>query len=419
MKRLALLLIASVGAVAGAAGQPVASAKEPAVVHATAALAVVGSEIEQPKLVWLHPQTLKQLKRGSVSLPGAFSVIMSPSRVRVAAGSAGRGLQIVDVKRMKLLRRVATRPGWSVHPITWPTATRLLALEWNDGTSRQTLVVVDPASRKVVRRVAVDGYSSWQAAGNEVVLLGRPGDGLGPASLVVVDRDGNARAVVLERIQAGGQQEGTDEEPTYRTASPGLAVDPASGHAYVVGEAALVADVDLATLEVAYRELARPASLLGRFLAWLQPAAHGKIVNGWHRQAVSLGGGKLAVSGSDYDRTSRSPTGLELVDVRAATMRRLEERASYTMLASGMLLVAGDASSGDGEWIGMGLAAYTLDGDKLWHVLDGVPVSWAQTVGGYAYVVGEEAYPATVRVIDLADGSVRTLRGQMPFFVTG
>ena len=66
----------------------------------------------------------------------------------------------------------------------------------------------------------------------------------------------------------------------------------------------------------------------------------------------------------------------------------------------------------------MGLAAYTLDGDKLWHVLDGEPVSWSAT-GGYAYVVGKESHPETVRVIDIADGSVRTVRGQMPFFVTG
>jgi hypothetical protein len=83
------------------------------------------------------------------------------------------------------------------------------------------------------------------------------------------------------------------------------------------------------------------------------------------------------------------------------------------------LLVGGDQGAGDGTWTGMGLAAYTLDGQKLWHVLDGEPVSWVQSTGGYAYVVGEEAYPPTVRVIDLADGSVRTLRGQLPLFVTG
>ena len=33
--------------------------------------------------------------------------------------------------------------------------------------------------------------------------------------------------------------------------------------------------------------------------------------------------------------------------------------------------------------------------------------------------MGEDAYPPTVRVIDLADGTVRTLRGQMPMFVSG
>jgi hypothetical protein len=158
--------------------------------------------------------------------------------------------------------------------------------------------------------------------------------------------------------------------------------------------------------------------LLGRFLEWLQPAAHGKVVNGWHRQVVALGEGRLAVAGSDYDRLRRTPSGLELVDVPSGTMRRLEGRASYALVASGTLLVAGDQSTGDGTWTGMGLAAHTVDGEKLWHVLDGEAVSWAQTAGGYAYVAGPDAYPPTVRVIDLADGSMRTLRGQLPMFVT-
>ena len=99
-------------------------------------------------------------------------------------------------------------------------------------------------------------------------------------------------------------------------------------------------------------------------------------------------------------------------------MRGLEERASFTLAAGGRLLVAGDASEGDGIWTGMGVAAYTPNGEKLWHVLDGQPVGWLQATGGYAYVVGRESYPQTVRVIDLADGSVRTVRGQLPLFVT-
>ncbi len=405
MKRTVLLLAGLATLVAGAVGQPVAAAKEPAVAHATAALAVVGGESEQPKLVWLNPQTLKQLRRGAVELPGAFAVVMSPTRARAVAGSAGRGLQIVDVKRMKAVGRVASRPGWSVHPIAWPAASRVLALEWNDRLG-QALLVADPAARRVVRRIAFTGYSTWARAGSGVVALGRLGEGVGPASLLVVDRDGGTRTVTLERISAGGEQSGSDDEPDYRIASPGLAVDLAAGHAYAVGASSLVADVDLDTLAVSYRDVRRPAALA-------------KVVSGWHRQAVALGDGRLAVAGSDYDRLRRDPSGVDLVDVPSGTTRRLEARASYALVASGRLLVAGDQGAGDGTWTGMGLAAYTLDGQKLWHVLDGEPVSWVQSTGGYAYVVGEEAYPATVRVIDLADGSVRTLRGQLPLFVTG
>ena len=405
MKRTVLLLAGLATLVAGAVGQPVAAAKEPAVAHATAALAVVGGEIEQPKLVWLHPRTLKQLRRGAVKLPGAFAVITSPTRARAVAGSAGRGLQIVDVKRMKAVGRVAPRPGWSVHPISWPAASRVLALEWNDRLGR-ALLVADPAARRVVRRIAFTGYSTWARAGSGVVALGRLGEGVGPASLLVVDRDGGTRTVTLERISAGGEQSGSDDEPDYRIASPGLAVDLAAGHAYAVGPSSLVADVDLDTLAVSYRDVRRPAALA-------------KVVSGWHRQAVALGDGRLAVAGSDYDRLRRDPSGVDLVDVPSGTMRRLEARASYVLVASGRLLVAGDQGEGDGTWTGMGLAAYTLDGQKLWHVLDGEPVSWVQSTGGYAYIMGEEAYPPTVRVIDLADGSVRTLRGQLPLFVTG
>ena len=189
-------------------------------------------------------------------------------------------------------------------------------------------------------------------------------------------------------------------------ASPALAVDLVARRAYVVGQSTLVADVDLSTLAISYRDTRRPAAIT-------------KIVTGWHRQAVALGDGRLALAGSNYDRLRRDPAGLQLVDVQTGTMRNLEERASFALVASGRLLVAGDRSAGDGTWTGMGLAAYTLDGDKLWHVLDGEPVSWVQTTGGYAYVVGKESHPETVRVIDIADASVRTVRGQMPFFVTG
>lgn len=409
MKRVGLLLTVFVGFTAAGSVGTVAAAKEPAVAHQTAALAVVGGEIEQPKLAWLHPQTLKQLKRGVLKLGGAFAVVMSPSRARAVAGTSGGGLEIVDVKRMKRVGYVAKRAGWSVHPISWPTPMRVFALEWNDRLAKQTLLVADPVSRRAVKRIAFDGYSTWARTADGVAAVGGPRGEIGPARLLAADRDGNVRSVVLDRVSAGGLTEGSEYEPTHRVASPGLAIDTTTGHAYVVGKSALVADIDLATLTVTYRELA-PARAL---------AARTKVVNGWHRQAVPLGGGKLAVAGSEYARSRSDPSGLELVDTQAGTVRRLESRGSFVLVASGRLLVAGDAGQGDGTWTGMGVAAYSLDGEKLWHTLDGEPVSWLQAAGGYAYVMGEDAYPPTVRVIDLGDGTVRTLRGQMPMFVSG
>ena len=405
MKRIALLLAALATLVAGAA-----AAKEPAIVHATAALAVVGGEVQQPKLVWLDPYSLRQLKRGVVKLPGAFAVVRSPSGVRAAAGSSGAGLTIINVKRMKRVVQLALarRPGWSVHPISWPAADRILALEWNDRLGAQALLVVDPAARRVVRRIAFDGLFTWARAGSGVVAVGGPAQSIGPARLIVVDRNGAARTVTLDRISAGAEQAGTEEEPVHRMAWPGLAVDPASRFGYVVGKAKLVAQVDLESLAVTYRELTPARSL----------ARRGKMATGWYREAVWVGDEQLAVSGREYDGLRSEPAGIELVDLEAGSVTRLEGRATNVQMASGRLVVAGERNEGNNVWTGMGVSAYTSEGAKLWHALDGQPVSWVQAAGGYAYIAGPDAYPPTVRVIDLADGAVRTLRGQMPMFVT-
>ena len=113
------------------------------------------------------------------------------------------------------------RAGWSVHPISWPTPMRVFALEWNDRLATQTLLVADPVSRRAVKRIAFDGYSTWA----RTPTASLPWDGLGgtrsgPPRLLVADRDGNARSVVLDRISAGGQTEGSEDEPTHRDRIP-------------------------------------------------------------------------------------------------------------------------------------------------------------------------------------------------------
>jgi hypothetical protein len=407
MKRMALLL----AGLAVALATSVAAAKEPAVVHATAVLAIAGGDAGQAELAWLDPRTLARLKRGAVKLVDANGVVYSPNGSKIAVGSSAFGVRIVDVRRMRRLSTgTGRRLGWHLSPISWPTPRRLLALELHERLPSTRLVVIDPSARRVVKRTPLDPpFSHLEIAGRELIALGSPADGIGPAQVIVVDADGGMRRVSISRIPAGGRTEGAEDDPTYTLASPGLAVDVAGRKAYVVGQAPLLAEIDLDSLAVTYRDLSSPRSL----------AARAKVVTGWSRQATWLGDGRLVVTGAEYDRLRSAPAGLQVIDVRSGTTRMLEPRASMAVPSQGLLLAAGGARDGQTEVeSGMGLSALSANGEVLWRALGDQVVWWVQTAGGYAYVVGEESYPKTVRVIDLADGSVRTLRGQVPFFVT-
>jgi hypothetical protein len=411
MKRIALLVAVLSAAVAGSAGPQVAAAKEPAVAHSTAVLAVVGGQISQPKVVWLNPRTLEQLKRGVVRLGDAESTVLSPNGRRMAVGGSAFGVRVVDVSRMKLLSKgTGRRLGWSIDPISWPTSGRLLALEWHQRLPGNRLVVIDPVARRVLRRTPVEPLSCWEVAGRDLVAISSSPESIGPARVLVIDPNGAMRSVALDRIPAGGRMEGSEEDPTYRLASPGLAVDPVGRRAYVPGQAPLLAEIDLDSLTVTYRELASSRSL----------AARTKVVTGWTREAAWLGDGRIAVAGAEYDGLRSTPSGLVVIDVGSGTVRTVEPRSSVSLASRGIVLAAGGTYDGQTEVeSGMGITAFAPDGEQFWHALGDQAVWWAQAAGGYAYVAGPDAYPPTVRVIDLANGAVWTARGQLPLFVTG
>src|SRR5207253_3469117 len=106
---------------------------------------------------------------------------------------------------------------------------------------------------------------------------------------------------------------------------PALAVDPSGKRAAVVGSGGLVAEVDLDTLAVAYHPQAARS-----------PARAGKAFEGWHRDALWLPNGTLAVTGMDYQWTvkngaeemSGTPAGVTLVDTRQWTSRVVDDGAS-------------------------------------------------------------------------------------------
>jgi hypothetical protein len=406
MTRVVALLLG----VLAAAAVTSASAKEPVPQQASAVLAMLGEDSGQGTLVWLNARTLRQLSRGSVPLGGATGTVYSPTGGRIAAGSAGLGIRIVDVFRMKQLSRIARRSMWEITPIAWPLNRRLLALEFHQRLPQRNLVVIDPVARKVLRRIPLDlSFPTWRSVGADTILLAQPEGTIGSAQLFVVSPNGELRSVVLDRIAAGGVQEGAADEPDFGVADPGLAVDATARRAYVIGKEPVLAEIDLASLAVTYRALRETKRT---------PSRREKSLLGWSRQAEWLGDGRLAVTGADFQRLQSTPAGLTLVDVSDGSSAVVDSGASFSLKAADRVIAAGAWTDGADTWSGMGVAAYARDGARIWHVLGGEPVSWLQSAAGYAYVPGPDTAPSTTRVVDLRTGAVRTVRQAIPFFVT-
>jgi hypothetical protein len=373
------------------------------------------------RLAWLDPATLRALKRPSVSIAGgAWSPVFSPSGKQVALGGLGTiGVTIVDVRRMKVAGRVAATPyvNRRLEPILWSTPRRLLVLDSPRDSlgPRQRLLVVDPLSKKTVARYPTGEWLAWRAAGDRLVVLGRP--------------DPGAQRLLLTTVAASGRLLGAieiDVAPDQRMASsfslPGFAADAQRQVAYLVGPET-VTQVELESLHVSSIQLGRASSLAARLLGLLEDDAQAKIGHGpsYLRNATPLVDGRLAVSGSTIESMRQSPAGLELVDPRDGTRRTIEIRATAHELTQGLLLAFGTGWDGATQTAsGMGISAFTEDGTHLWSSLGAEPVWIVETAGGYAYVPTPElAYPSGTRVIDLATGKVlRTVKRELPTFVT-
>jgi hypothetical protein len=235
-----------------------------------------------------------------------------------------------------------------------------------------------------------------QAPGRLVVLLA-PHERIGTARLAVVDRTGGVRTVTLDGIRVGTKP-GSPTDPSSTSVHPGLAVDPERGRAFVVPAGERLAEVDLATLRVTYRDTSERRSLFARFARWLDPPAQAKSMNGPMREAVWLGDDTLAVTGVDHSEattregTTRSmlPAGLRLVDTGSWTYRKLDAGISTVSLSRGVLLANGWTFRSNGteaEETHTGLIGYALDGTERYRLFPGRSVTFATHAGrGYLTV---------------------------------
>jgi hypothetical protein len=354
------------------------------------------------KLARLDPRSLEPLPGRQLDLPGPWWVLsVAPDRSMAVLGNeASSKLAVVDLAGMRLLGMVRVKSlAWTTTS-RWIGRSRLLLVMGELPVSRHSvMLMLDLHARRVLHRQRLAGpvLASGHLPGGLVLLLA-PDQGIGPATLAVVDERGRIRTVTLSGIVAGYESVETGGLLVDRQAFPGLAVDPEGRRAYVVAAAAPVAEVDLTTLRVGYHRLARPTSPLRRLANWLLPPAQAKgATDGPARRALWLGEGQLAVAGSDSvamntsqgARQVQRPSGLQLIDTRSWTVHQLDPHTSSIVLTDGRLFATGyryDSNSNHGEPKGYGLTIYGPGDRRPVHLMGSNAVWSIQVHGGLAYV---------------------------------
>ena len=301
-----------------------------------------------------------------------------------------------------------------------------------------TLVsAVDADARSVLWRRDLQGSLQAGAAyrGGFVLVLG-PKYAIGPSRLLLVAPDGHVRITRLDQIRSGWQRSGSGDRFVSHQWNPGLALDPASGRAFVVQAGAPVAEVDLRRLSVRYHQLAEPISFLGRLRDWLEPKAEAKAMEGPERRALWLGDGRLAVTGVDYQASVDShghqqeldkPAGLKLIDTRNWSVRTLDHTTSSVTFAGGGLFAFGTSwDSRTSKIGGSGLTAYDRSGRALYHRYGKQPIGGVTAVPRGVLVGGSQGSavfrhqdlldPRSGRVLGHVGVDVELITGDQPFW---
>jgi hypothetical protein len=393
-------------------------------------------------LVRVDPATLQPLPGRRVPLAGhTHGWSFSPDSTRIALGTdAPRAdVRLIDLRRMRVLGDVRVAPHGSVFATAWAGPNRVLAVVVDPGCcglGNTTVAGIDAGTRRVLWRRTLGGALMAAARFRRslvLVLSPRPRS-IGASRLVVVGPDNHVRTALLPEIRSGSEVAGGNDpaRSLVREANPGLAVDPSGARAFVVQADAPVAEVDLRTLRVRPHAFSKPVSLLGR----LEPQVQAKATEGSSREALWLGHGLLAVTGTDthaaVDGRGRqaqwdTPAGLKLIDTRGWRVRTLDARATSAVVVSGTLLASSLLwDSRTQKLSGSGLTGYALDGRRRFHLYGDDPISGVQPLGA-TVLVGGAAGSRTFRLGALLDArtgrelrrvrfGVSLLFGDQPFW---
>jgi hypothetical protein len=367
-------------------------------------LGIVGNKIMTQQLVRFDAATLRPAGATVPLAAHRYGWSLSPDGARVALGSSGVAcartgttLRLVDVNRMHSLGDLQIAASGPVQASAWLSPRRVVAVvgPGRCGSAKHTRVVaVDVDTGHVVTRTWVRGnlINTARAPGKLVLFFAPPGK-IGSVRLVVVGADGVVHQKLLEGVAAGQR---VVNGHAVVVATPGLAVDPVGGRAFVLTNWDGVTEVDLRTLRVGYHPLTE------RSLA--------KSMNGSEREALWLGNGLLALTGSDLVKLSTIPAGLKIVDTRTWKSRTVDSKVSRVELAGGVLLADGSSFDRDGGRTTStftGLIAYSRTGRELYRVFEGAPIGRTAVIAGRGYAtVGGMTYKNRTTEFDLATGKI-------------
>jgi hypothetical protein len=381
-------------------------------------LGVVWGEDDASFVARLDPRSLEPLPGPHAPLGRAGGPwALSPDGSQVVFAGY-RAIRVIELDRMRVLADIPGRGDFGA--VAWPEPRRVLlatGFNWEDGVEA---VVVDPVARRVLSRRSLGGSLQRFVPTDDglVLVLGPRSGGIGPARVVVVSPDGSVRALSLERIPAGFEHEELDGGLLDHYRMPGIAVDPSSDTAFVVGAEDVVAEVDLRGLDVRYHALRETTSLLDRLRDWIEPTVEAKgVSDGSARSAIWLGDGLLAVSGFDdhasFDQEGNqaqmsAPAGVSLVETQTWSRRMLQREATAASVAGDLLLVYGSRwNSETGVFEGAGLSAFDRAGERRFRLFGTQPFGDVQVAGRRAYVSFADSCGG--QIVDL--GSGRALGG--------
>jgi hypothetical protein len=385
---ISLVLVVALSACRSEEEAPVRT--KPASTSAATALVVRGGRLAEVDAHTLEPRGRAVHLRGHNG-----DVDLAPDGTRAAVGG-WKSVRIVDLTRFEVVADLPKPHGYS-RLVSWGDPGRIVVVNEVFRRNGIDVLVLDIDSGRLLssrRFAAEDGWTSVaRAAGGSVAFLLHPIGDIGPTRLVHVDRTGRSRLYRLDRIASGN--EWVESSSVIRDLWPGLALDSHGAHAYVVAADDLVAAVDLERGRLEYHSLEPSVSLAARLWNWLEPSAEAKASDWTQIGALWLGDGRLAlfgqravpiIEGDTLDEVGEG-LGFRLVDTDDWSVRTVDDEVVWMDRSGDMLLAWGNLwSSVTGEFRGIGLRAYDLNGEELFHVLSDQRVDTAATVGGRALV---------------------------------